>query len=226
MRFIDARTISEVLTYPILIDAIEAAHRRQRIQVQDVMMFAKGDHYFTRHAVDQGACWEATDHEFSWQSRAGDFADCAGGQRAVRWDERGAAGRDGWHRDHLLAYVVRNWHWPADSVPEDVQTLLVGGERAMSRWLVRAHMAVRPSLHRVLVWNRNSDRGQELCEDLLQAGIAATLVQDLSAATSDADIITCCTASQMPLIKGEFLRPGTHLDLVGGYRRPLAARSR
>jgi ornithine cyclodeaminase len=119
---------------------------------------------------------------------------------------------------------ITYWRTSADSAlgsrllsRENAQTLLVVGAGAMSRWLVRAHMAVRPSLHRVLVWNRNADRGQELCVDLLQAGIAAMLVQDLNAATSDADIITCCTASQVPLIKGECLRPGTHLDLVGGY---------
>jgi ornithine cyclodeaminase/alanine dehydrogenase-like protein (mu-crystallin family) len=48
-------------------------------------------------------------------------------------------------------------------------------------------------------------------------GIAAEAVADLEGATRAADLITTCTRSHVPLVKGAYLRPGVHLDLVGGY---------
>jgi len=41
--------------------------------------------------------------------------------------------------------------------------------------------------------------------------------EDLDAATRAADLITTCTRSREPLVKGINLKPGVHLDLVGGY---------
>ena len=40
---------------------------------------------------------------------------------------------------------------------------------------------------------------------------------DLAAAVRQADIVSCATLSREPLVHGEWLRPGTHLDLIGGF---------
>src|SRR6266702_8795137 len=61
------------------------------------------------------------------------------------------------------------------------------------------------------------DRAADLASRLAADGIGAETTADLDAATREADIITTCTRSHQPLIKGRNLRPGTHLDLVGGY---------
>ncbi len=87
----------------------------------------------------------------------------------------------------------------------------------MSRWLVRAHRTVRPSLRRVLIWNRNQQRAAEVAVELAREGVAIETTADLDGATRVADIITTCTRSHVPLIKGANLKPGVHLDLVGGY---------
>jgi len=49
--------------------------------------------------------------------------------------------------------------------------------------------------------------------------LAATVrvATDLSAAVHAADIISCATLAQDALIKGEWLREGQHLDLVGAF---------
>jgi ornithine cyclodeaminase len=87
----------------------------------------------------------------------------------------------------------------------------------MSSWLVRAHRTVRPSLRRVLIWNRSQERATQLSVSLRQEGIEAEAVDDLASATRLADLICTCTRSHEPLVLGGNLRPGTHLDLVGGY---------
>src|SRR6185437_823789 len=66
-------------------------------------------------------------------------------------------------------------------------------------------------------WNRTAERARDLVALLKSEGVAAEVVSDLYAATREADIITTCTRSPAPLIKGANLKPGTHLDLVGGY---------
>jgi ornithine cyclodeaminase len=48
-------------------------------------------------------------------------------------------------------------------------------------------------------------------------GATATAVQDLESAVRSADVVTACTRTNEPLIRGEWLNAGTHLDLVGGY---------
>src|SRR5690242_21514115 len=77
----------------------------------------------------------------------------------------------------------------------DAETLLVVGAGEMSRFLVRAHRTVRPSLGRVLIWNRTAERADALAERLKPDGLRAEVVRDLDAAVREADVITACTRS-------------------------------
>ena len=54
MRFLDAGEIRRLLTLPKLIDALEAAHRRARMEVQDGLLGPETEQYFVRSAVDTG----------------------------------------------------------------------------------------------------------------------------------------------------------------------------
>src|SRR5207248_5233057 len=67
------------------------------------------------------------------------------------------------------------------------------------------------------IWGRDAGKAAALAERLAAGGVAAKPVTDLAAAVAAADIVTCATLAVEPLIRGEWLRPGTHLDLVGGY---------
>ena len=54
MRFVDAAEIRRLLNFPLLIAALEAAHRRPKIEVQDGHLGSDAELYFVRHAVDRG----------------------------------------------------------------------------------------------------------------------------------------------------------------------------
>ena len=103
----------------------------------------------------------------------------------------------------------------------DAQTLLIVGAGRLAPWLVRAHLALRPGLSRVLVWARRADQAAALARQLCDEGIAASAQADLATAVAQADAISCATTSTQPLLRGEWLRPGTHLDLVGAFRRDM-----
>ena len=100
----------------------------------------------------------------------------------------------------------------------DAHTLLMVGAGHLAPWLVRAHVALRPALSRVLVWARRPDSAEALVRQLRTEGIAAEAAVDLAAAVARADIVSCATTATAPVVQGAWLRPGTHLDLVGGYR--------
>jgi alanine dehydrogenase len=101
----------------------------------------------------------------------------------------------------------------------DAATLCMVGAGALAPHLVEAHCAVRP-IKRVLWWNRSRatlDRAMESVHALLPH-VELEAAPDLAAAIKQADIVSTATMSLEPLIKGAWLRPGAHLDLVGGYR--------
>ena len=93
--------------------------------------------------------------------------------------------------------------------------LLMVGAGAMAPHLIRAHMTACPSIERVTIWNRTTARAEALAAGLTDA--AAVVSTDLRKAVESADIVSCATMTAGPLIRGRWLRPGAHLDLVGAY---------
>ena len=100
---------------------------------------------------------------------------------------------------------------------EDVRVLTMVGAGGLAPYLARAHLALRPSLDRVLVWNRTPKRAEAMAAGLREEGVDATATADLDAAVRAGDILSCSTASTGPLVQGALVKPGAHLDLVGGY---------
>ena len=90
------------------------------------------------------------------------------------------------------------------------------GAGALAPHLIEAHAAVRP-IRRVLIWNHRTERAEALAQELSGGALAASAVPDLQTAVGEADIISCATLSQTPLVQGAWLKPGQHLDLVGGF---------
>lgn len=81
---------------------------------------------------------------------------------------------------------------------------------------IGAYRAVR-DIRRVTVWGRNPDRAANIVEGLAGSGLAVAVADDLASAVARADIVSCATLATEPLIRGEWLQPGVHLDLIGGF---------
>lgn len=99
---------------------------------------------------------------------------------------------------------------------DDAASLLIVGSGHIAGLLADAYRAVRP-IERVLIWNIRPAGAERLAERLRGEGYAAEAITDLAAAVASADIVSCATLARAPLIRGEWLRPGTHLDLIGGF---------
>jgi ornithine cyclodeaminase/alanine dehydrogenase-like protein (mu-crystallin family) len=218
MLFMTAQEIRGVLTFPVLIDAIEAAHRRPRMEAEDALLGSEQRQYFVRSAVEAGR-FMGSKLISSFPANRG-----AGKLPAVQAVCVLFDATNGSPLAVMDGTEITYWRTAADSAlgvrilaPASPETMLVVGAGEMSRWLVRAHCIVRPSLRRVLIWNRTNQRADEVAQDLKSEGVAAEAIRDLDAVVSEADVIVTCTRSHVPLVKGALLKPGAHLDLVGGY---------
>ncbi|MBN34762.1 MAG: ornithine cyclodeaminase [Rhodospirillaceae bacterium] len=103
----------------------------------------------------------------------------------------------------------------------DAQTMLMVGAGAMAPHLIMAHTAIRPSIKTVHVWNRSPERAATVAAELSLEGITIEATSDLEAAVREADVISCATMATEPLIQGTWLKPGSHLDLVGSYQKHM-----
>lgn len=99
---------------------------------------------------------------------------------------------------------------------KDSKVLLICGTGRLSLNMIEAHCSQRP-IETVLIWGRNLEKARATAALASSAGARIEVVSDLEAAAREADIISCGTLSSEPLIKGAWLKPGAHLDLVGAF---------
>lgn len=99
----------------------------------------------------------------------------------------------------------------------DAGRMVMVGAGALAPFLIRAHAAERP-LADIALWNHRFERAASVAAELSATGLPVRAVSDLEAAVREADIVTCATLSVEPLVRGAWLKPGTHLDLVGAYK--------
>jgi len=121
--------------------------------------------------------------------------------------------------------AITQWKTAADSVTaarilsrQESKTLLVLGAGPVATALVDAYLHIRPGITRILLWNRTAEKLRATLHTLQSRGINAEIVTELNEAVKSADIITSATSSSTPLIFGQYVKPGTHVDLLGGYR--------
>lgn len=98
----------------------------------------------------------------------------------------------------------------------DSKHLLMVGTGNMAPHLINAHAANRP-IEVVQIWGRNYDKACAVAEQFTGRDFKVKPVEDLEAAVSSADIISCATLSTEALILADWLKPGQHLDLVGAF---------
>ena len=82
--------------------------------------------------------------------------------------------------------------------------------------LIHAHAAMNP-VENVIVWNRNRAGAERLAAELENDAFSVEVTDDRAAAVFGADIISAATISTKPLVEGAWLKPGSHVDLVGAY---------
>ena len=219
MRIVTGDDIRSVCSWPFAVEALRAGHLMPPAELRDSLVENAGRKMLVRTAWISGLASgvKAVTIYPENPSQTPPMPSVQG--QVLLFDEA---------QGHVVAVLegvdLTAWKTAGDSAlgssclaRVDVRTMLMVGAGSMARPLIDAHRAVRPSLERVMVWNRNVARAEALVRALDNDGIDAEAVTDLDAAVSEADLISSATMATEPLIKGDALKPGAHVDLVGAY---------
>ncbi|QFQ87007.1 ornithine cyclodeaminase [Paracoccus kondratievae] len=103
----------------------------------------------------------------------------------------------------------------------DSRHLLIVGAGTVATSLVKAYTAVLSGIERVSIWSRRPEQAQDLVARLEGVNADLIAVTDLRAAAADADIISSATMARQPVILGDWVRPGTHVDLIGAFKADM-----
>lgn len=98
----------------------------------------------------------------------------------------------------------------------DASVLTLAGAGALALHFARAHAAMRP-IKTIHVCNRTASKAEATAAELRADGFAAH-VSELAKAVSQSDIVCGITSSTEPLIRGVWIKPGTHIDLAGAFK--------
>jgi len=206
--------------WPALVNALAAAHRGPRAQLDDLLLRAGEDAWLNRAAWIEGdALGLKSVTIFPGNTARTPPLPSINGVMMV-FD-----GQTGEIEAALDGAALTVWKTVADSAlgvrqlaRDEAEDLLIVGAGTIARRAPEAFLAVRPGLKRIRLWNRTRERAEEAVAALRERGIAGEVAGDLEAAVRAADIISCATMSTEPVIRGDWLKAGAHLDLIGAYR--------
>jgi len=216
MRIITAEDIRKTATWPLVIEALRAGHLRPKAKTGDTLLEAGNRKMLVRSGWIEGvaagvkAVTVFPDNQPPLPS--------VQGQVLLFDEETGAVSAI------LDGTEITRWKTAGDSAlgadclaRPDVEAMLMVGAGAMAEPLIRAHLTVRPSIGRVMIWNRTKERADDLAGRLGDLAAGVEVVADLDAALPEADLVSCATMTVDPIISGRFLKLGCHVDLVGAY---------
>ncbi|AXT21130.1 ornithine cyclodeaminase family protein [Flavobacteriaceae bacterium AU392] len=103
---------------------------------------------------------------------------------------------------------------------KDSSSLLMIGTGALSINLIKAHSSVRP-IKQVYIWGRNFEKATSLCNQLKNEEFKCFPIKTIAERIGEVDIISSATLSKTPLVLGNYLKPGQHIDLVGAYKKDM-----
>ena len=206
----------ERLDWLSLTEALVAGHRLPSAEINDSFLHRGPDTLLCRSAWIDGMG--------SLVKSATVFpGNPAGGKPAVNGGVQLFSDADGVLEAIVDFHLLTKWKTAGDSLlaarrlarPESREILIVGAG-TVGHSLREAYAAAFPDA-RFSVWNRTQERAS------CMAGIypGTRIAPDLEVAVSRADIVACATMSFEPIIRGEWLRPGQHIDLIGAYRHDM-----
>jgi ornithine cyclodeaminase len=222
LRIVSADDIARALTYPALIDALADAFRAKiEVPVRHHHPIAQPGSEATLLLMP---AWTQSGERFLGCKIVTVFPDNAkSGRPSVYGQYLLMSGDTGEPLAIMDGRALTAWRTGAASAlaarylaREDAAHLVMVGAGALAPHLVCAHAAVRP-ITKVTLWNRSRNRTVSTAFALATKGIEPEITEDLEAAVREADIVSCATLSSEPVVKGDWLKYGAHLDLVGGF---------
>lgn len=220
-RFITSDTAAGRLDWPGAVQALRAGHALPRAEIADTFLGPATATMMTRSAFIPGLGYGAKPFTVFDGNAARGLPTVQGGMLVFDKD-------DGHLRALVENRLVTDFKTAADSVlgasllaRPGSRRLLILGAGAVAASLVRAYAAVLPGIEDVAVWARRPDQAQALLDRLGTVPARLSVAADLQDAVARADIVATTTMARAPVIRGDWVRPGTHVDLIGAYKADM-----
>ncbi len=205
------------LTWPGAVDALRRGHRLPRPEQGDLLLGSGGAQLLNRAARIDGLGF-AIKGDSIFPGNAVRGLPTVHGAVLLYDPDCGAL------RAVIDSAVVTQYKTAADSLlgaeclaRPDSRHLLIVGAGVVAATLARAYDANFPGLERISIWSRRPEQAKVLAATLTGLRADVHAVGDLPRAVGQADIVSTATMAQSPVVLGEWVRPGAHIDLIGAF---------
>lgn len=209
--YIRAKDVEHLLDWNDLADALLAGHKLATPEISDQFVHRGDDTLLSRAAWIDGV-GVAVKSVTVMPGNAASGLPSVHGAMVLFEDQTGQV------EAVIDSALVTKWKTAGDSVlgarllaRPDSRRLLIVGAGSVAASLIEAYTAVFPNIE-VTVWARTKAKAEAL---------GVSVADDLEVAVREADIICCATMASDPVIKGEWLRAGQHLDLIGAFKADM-----
>ena len=209
--------VVRVASWPLVIDALREGHRRPKADIADSLVGDGDNRMLVRSAWIAGL---AAGVKAATVVPANPVRNLPSVHAQVMLFDPS----DGRLTALVEGGAVTAWKTAGDSAlgadclaRPDVATLTMIGAGAMAEPLIRAHLSVRPSLERIVVWNRTREKAEALAARLADTGRTVEFADTIETAVRAGDVVSCATMAREPIVQGAWLKAGAHLDLVGAF---------
>ena len=196
-----------LLDWPGLIAALEAGHSLPRAEINDLFLYRGPDVLLDRAAWIEGLGALVKVATVVPGNKARGLPNVNGVVNLFN-DQTGLL-------EALVDFhLVTKWKTAGDSLlsasklaRKDAKRFLLVGAGTVARSMQQAYSALWPDAQ-LTVWSRSRATAEAM---------GLPVADDLQSAVQAADVICTATMASEPLIKGDWLRAGQHLDLIGAY---------
>jgi len=221
--FIGYDDADRLMTWPQIADALAAGHRLPRADIDDLLMMKGAEGILNRGAWIEGlgiALKSVT--IFPGNHALPEPLPMVQGVTILFDDTNGSV------KALVDGGLVTKWKTAGDSVlgarllaRPDSKKLLICGSGAIGTALVDAYTSIFPNLDNIEIWSRTTANAEALAGQARAAGHPCHAVSDLAQAAGQADIVSCATMTSDPILKGDWIGPGTHVDLIGAFKADM-----
>ncbi len=220
MQFISFEDADPILNWTETANAIEQGHKYGKAEIGDLLLSKADKSLLSRGAwIDGVGIALKSVTVFPENSSKTPAEPSVQGAMLVFDSKNGAL------KSVIDGPLVTKWKTAGDSVlgarllaRKDAKSYLVIGAGTVAKSLLQAYREIFPDLESFTIWNRNPDKAEKLVSELKMEGFNVSVATDLEAAVKAADIISTATMAKEPILKGDWVTAGTHVDLIGAYR--------
>lgn len=218
---INAEHVSENLNWTLILDAIEAGHHKEKAVIGDTFLNRNTDTLLSRSAWIDGVGFGVKSVSVMPNNSQYELASIHGAM--LIFDDK-----TGVPIALMDSDLVTKWKTAGDSVlgarmlarPES-ESLLIIGAGTVAENLIHAYSEIFPRLRHIRIWNRTQLRAEQLAYKLNLQGFDIKIEPDLAKAVSNADIISTATMAREPILFGDWVKAGTHIDLIGAFKADM-----